>query len=68
MFRSPVRHNRGNAQYVRVSIQRGRAMPAKFLWSSVMVMIVLMAFLAAGEASDGNFMPTFFRYVISLAA
>ena len=36
------------------------AMPAKFLSSRVMVMIVLMAFLAAGEASHVNFMPTFF--------
>ena len=43
-------------------------MPAKFLSSRVMVMIVLMPFLAAGEASHGNFMPTFFRYVIGLAA
>ena len=42
------------------SIQRGRAMSAKFLRSRVIVMIVLMVFLAAGEASDGNFMPTFF--------
>ena len=31
-------------------------------------MIVLMAFLAAGDARHGNFMPTFLRDVIRLAA
>ena len=38
------------------------------LWTRVMVMIVLMAFLAAGKARNGNFMPTFFRYMIGLSA
>ena len=58
---------RGNAQYVRgvrVSVHRGRAMSAKFLSTRVMVMIVLMTFLAACKARNGNFMPTFFRYMI----
>ena len=59
-------HNTSGA--VRVSVQRGRAMSAKFLSTRVMVMIVLMAFLAAGKARDGNFMPTFFRYMIGLSA
>ena len=42
-----MRHNIGNAQYVRgvrVSVQRGRAMSAKFLSTRVMAMIVLVAF------------------------
>ena len=63
LFRSSVRHNRGNAQYVRVSVQRGRAMSAKFLSTRVMVMIVLVTFLAAGKARNGNFMPTLIFFV-----
>ena len=42
-------------------------MQAKFLSSSLMV-TVLMAFLAAVEARHGNFMSTFLRDVIHLAA
>ena len=49
------------------SVQSGRAMPAKFLSSRVMVTVVV-AFLAACEARHGNFMPTFLRDVIRLAA
>ena len=43
-------------------------MSAKFLSTRVMVMIVLVAFLAAGKARNGNFMPTLFRYMIGLSA
>ena len=42
-------------------------MPAKFLSSWLMVTL-LMAFLSAGEAHHGNFMPTFLRDVIRIAA
>ena len=68
LFSPSVRDNRaGTEQYIGVGTQRGRAMPAKFLSSRLMVR-VLMAFLATGEARHGNVVSALLRDVVRLAA
>ena len=62
------RANRADTeQYIGVGTQRGRAMPAKFLSSRLMVR-VLMAFQATGEARHGNVVSALLRDVVRLAA
>ena len=68
LFRPSVRDNRADTeQYIGVGTQRGRAMPAKFLSSRLMVR-VLMTSLAIGEARHGNVMSALLRDVVRLAA
>ena len=68
MFSPSVRDNRADTeQYIGVGTQRGREIPANFLSSRLMVR-VLMAFLATGEARHGNVVSALLRDVVRLAA
>ena len=63
-----MRDNRADTeQYIGVGTQRGREIPANFLSSRLMVR-VLMAFLATGEARHGNVVSALLRDVVRLAA
>ena len=68
LFSPSVRDKRGDTeQYIGVGTQRGRAMPANFLSSRLMVR-VLMAFLATGDARHGNVVSALLGDVVRLAA